>query len=241
MSVTKILLTGSAGRVAQAILPGLNERFEVIGYDVKPTLNCASSRVGNLTDLAALKDAMQGVDVVCHLAANAWDAPFVEELVPNNIIGPYNVLEAALACGVKRVVYASSCHTILGHPHESLVEANSPTCPDNIYGVTKAYGEALGQFYHFKHGIEFIAIRIGWLINPRSRYITTEIGRILWISQRDLTDIFRRAIETPGIGYAVVFATSRTNHRHVSLRSAHEVLGFVPQDGISDESGNLTR
>jgi len=230
----RILITGSAGSVAQAVLPFLRQRHEIVGFDRHPTPGCDTCHVGDLTDVEALRRAMEGCEVVIHLAANAWNAPFEQEMVPNNIIGPYNVLEAARGRGVRRVVLASTCHTVMDYPRDHVVEVDEPYHPDNLYGVTKAYAEVLGRLYHSRHGLEFVAVRIGWLLLADSKYIEHPVADGIWISERDLADLLLRAVETADVGFLIVFATSHPAVPQVSLRSAREALGYEPQDSLEE-------
>src|SRR4051794_18281375 len=106
----RILVTGSAGRIGRAAVKELAARgHHVIGFDVRPTpgLPDAQSVVAGLGDVGALHRAAKGVSCVIHLAATPDDARFprgtppddgdnfVSELVPNNVIGPYHIMETA--------------------------------------------------------------------------------------------------------------------------------------------------
>lgn len=178
---------------------------------------------------------MRGAEVVVHLAATSDETPFVESLVPHNIIGTYNVLQAALDCGVQRVIFASSCAAVGARrdwqevPDER-VETDQPPRPHKLYGVSKVCGEVLRRYFFDKHALEFIAIRIGAFGPYKAPEKAREGYGDLWLSPRDCTSLFRRAIEKPGVGYAIVNGTSRTIFEHLSLASAREILGWEPQD-----------
>src|SRR4051794_34050121 len=110
MSRLKVLLTGPGGRVGPHILPTFVERYDLTVVDLKPVDGIESTVITDLQDRELLKNAMTGCDVVVHLAATSDEAPFVEQLVPNNVVGMYNVVEAARQAGVRRMVFASSVH-----------------------------------------------------------------------------------------------------------------------------------
>lgn len=173
---------------------------------------------------------MRGIDVVMHLAATSDEAPFLEQLMPNNIEGMYNLLDAAHLEGVRRVVFVSSVQTIWDYldqtdqPIETEVQ-----CPNSLYGVSKIFGEVLGQWYHRRKGLEFIAIRLGWFQLTERIEQGSWINNV-WISPLDTVQLFQKAIETPGIGYAIVNGTSDTPQELLSLKSARELLGYDPQD-----------
>src|SRR6516225_3861642 len=108
-SSAKVLVTGSAGRIGQAVVTELQARgLPVRGFDRVPTPGLADAVVGDLSDATALRRAAEGVGALVHLAATPDDADFLTELLPNNIVGVYHVLEAARRAGVRRLVLASS-------------------------------------------------------------------------------------------------------------------------------------
>ena len=190
---------------------------------------------GDLSQIEPLRAAMKGCEVVVHLAATSDEAPFVEILVPNNVIGVYNVLEAAHLEGVRRVVFASTVQAVAGNLSAEVPFENQATPrPNTLYGVTKVLGETMGRWYHDKHGLEFIAIRIGAFQPYDSPHFAKPWCRELWLSPRDAASLFRAAIETPGIGYAIVNGTSKTFVEKLSLRPAREILGWKPQDDARD-------
>lgn len=226
----KILLTGPSGRLGPHLVAPFRDRHQLSTLDLpgqNADFNC------DLSDIEALRGAVRGQEVVIHLAATSDEAPFVEQLVPNNVVGFYNLLEAARLEKVRRVVFASSVQTVSGwfktDPKPSIAPEEPPR-PHTLYGATKAMGEIMGRFYHDQHGLEFVALRIGAFQPYDSEWLQDGKGEFIWLSPRDAVEIFRRAIETPGVGYAVVNATSKTSQPFLSLDSAREILGFEPQD-----------
>ena len=86
-----ILVTGSSGRIGQAVVKELLTRgHKVRGFDRVPTPGLADMLIGTLTSEADIARAMRGVHTVIHLAATPDDADFLAEIVPNNIIGVYH-------------------------------------------------------------------------------------------------------------------------------------------------------
>jgi nucleoside-diphosphate-sugar epimerase len=153
-------------------------------------------------------------------------------LLPNNIEGLYNLLTAAHMEGVRRVVFTSSVQTIM-HRMDKTDEPIEPNvyAPCSLYGVSKIFGEVLGQWYHHHRDLEFIAIRLGWferidLLKPRD-WIND-----VWISPRDACQLFQKAIETPNVGYAVINGTSKTPREIMSLKSSRQLIGYEPQDTV---------
>lgn len=229
-----VLLTGCGGRIGPHILPTFKERFQLRVLDLKPIPEVEDGVVADLSSIETLTAAMQGCQTVVHLAATSDEAPFVEQLVPNNVIGLYNVFEAALAAGVKRVVFASTVQAVSFYPREHQVQDTDLPRPVTLYGATKALGETMGRYYHDKHGLEFIAVRIGWFLNYDAEQLKKGWGRDIWLSPRDAAQFFARCVEAEKVGYAIVHATSKTEFERLSLAPAQTLLGYEPLDDIQE-------
>lgn len=231
MSKLRVLLTGVSGMIGRALLPSFREAYELRTLDRQPIPEDPGMIVANLTDAAALHRACADIDVVVHLAAASTDKfSFFEEIVPNNVIGLYNLLEAARQQSVRRVVFASTCQTVLRYPAGQAITVADPVRPQGPYGASKVFGEALGRVYHDKHGLEFIALRLG-AYQPYNSARTNETwAQELWLSPGDCERLIRCAIEKPDVGFAIVFGTSHTVRERLSRREAREILGFEPQD-----------
>jgi uronate dehydrogenase len=228
-----VLLTGASGKVGRVLAPAFRESYQLRALYRRPAPDDPTAVVGDLRDPGKLRALMAGCDVVVHLAAVSHEAPFVEQIVPANVVGAYHVFQAAHEANVRRIVFASTCHTVRIAEAERPAEVNDPYRPWTTYGASKALGEVLGRFFHEHHGLEFLAVRIGWLLPYEDGELqTSRLKRSIWLSPRDAVSLFRLAIETPGIGYAVVYGTSVTSPQVVSLRSARELLGYEPQDDV---------
>ena len=235
----KVLLTGPSGRLGPHLLEPFRERYELSTFDLLPSEE-PNSFVGDLSEIEPLRLAMRGVDVVVHLAATSDEAPFIEKLVEPNVIGVYNVLEAARLENVRRVVFASSIQAVSfgGRGDARPLDVVSLPRPSSLYGVTKVLGETMGRFYHDKHGLEFIALRIGAFEPYDSPKLQKEGYRNIWLSPRDAASIFCAAIEKEGIGYGIANATSRTPNERMALQPARDLLGWQPQQTVADIPGN---
>ena len=121
-----------------------------------------------------------------------------------NIIGCYNLFEAARQAGVKRVVFASSNHAVGFYPRKRKIGTDVTVRPDSRYGVSKAFGEALGALYSDKHGMVVTCLRIG-NVGPRP----LDVRRLsIWISPEDLVQLFRIGLEHPDIRFDIVYGAS---------------------------------
>lgn len=168
----KLLITGAFGKVGTALLSlpyemVLLDRAVPSEYSGKPNVFGGELRNGEL-----LARAIQGCTVVVHLAASASVESSWNELLHDNIIGTYYVLQAAREAGVHRVIFASSHHVvgmleshnapqIYEAGHEIVATKKTETCPDSLYGVSKVFGESLGRYMAENGGPRFYALRIG--------------------------------------------------------------------------------
>ena len=111
-----VLVTGAAGRVGQAACEALLARGHLVrAFDIRKSPGVDDARVGDLSDLSQISNATAGIDVVVHLAATPDEDDFMDKLLPNNIIGTYNVLESARQAQVGRVILASTGQVVMGH------------------------------------------------------------------------------------------------------------------------------
>ena len=240
MAKTRVLVTGLSGVVGQAMQRQLAERYELSALSRygTPGLDEEHDFRGNIADIDSLLPAFKDQDVVVHLAADrSMKAPF-ESTVSYNVQGLYNVYQAALRCGVRRIVFGSSQHTVGGFYRDPpycdifagefervqrpypLLDETAPIRPSGYYGMSKAYGEAMGHYYYDTRGLSTIAIRIGFTL---SNDVPTFDGSALslWLSHRDTAQIHVRAIDAPAeVGYTVVFATSDNYWKIFSLDKA---------------------
>jgi uronate dehydrogenase len=224
----RVLITGAAGGIGSSLRETLRGVYPVLRLSDRVALEPA--RDGEevdrteLSDMAGVERMVDGVDGIVHLGGisgeNAW--PIILE---GNIIGLYNVFEAARRAGVKRIVFATSNHAVGFYPRAQRIDHRVPPRPDSRYGVSKAFGEALAGLYSDKHGIGVLCTRIG---NFGSRPIDKRRLSI-WISPRDYTQLVRIGLEHPDIRYEIVYGVSR-NQRSWYDNSNAERLGYRPQD-----------
>ncbi len=231
----KVLLTGPSGRLGPHLVGPFRDCYDLATFDLKHAPE-PQSFVGDLSEIEPLRVAMRGVDVVVHLAATSDEAPFIEKLLDPNVVGIYNVLEAARLENVRRIVFASSVQAVgFNRRGESeTMNVVSLPRPNSMYGVTKVWGETLGRYYHDKHDLEFIALRLGAFEPYDSPNLRHRGYQEIWLSPRDAVGVFRAAIEKEGIGYAILNATSKTRVEHMELQPTLDVLGWKPQEKLED-------
>ncbi len=229
-----VLITGAAGAIGSCLRGGLRPRVtRLVLTDVSPLEPIGNERFvqADLSDRSAVRRAAEGVDAVIHLGAIPTETSF-DDLLGPNIIGTFNVFEAARQVGAKRIVFASSTHATGFYPAGEKLTGREAARPDTLYGVTKAYGEALGSLYADKFGLEVICIRIGWF-TERPRHIG---GLATWLSPADAVRLFAACLSAPLAGFRVVYGASANTRLTWDLSPARE-LGYEPQDDAERFAG----
>jgi nucleoside-diphosphate-sugar epimerase len=243
---TSILVTGAAGRIGRAAVRELTGcGFRVRAFDVVRASGTDDVVVGSITDPETVRKAVQGIDVLIHLAATPDDDDFLEKLLPNNLIGTYHVLEEARLAGVRKMVLASSGQVVWWQRFTGPlpVTADAEPSPRGWYAATKLFQEAAGRTFAAAYGITVIAVRLGWV--PRDRGQVEELGQTEWgpdvyFSPGDAGRFFACAVRAPLNGrFEVVYAMSRPAERVIyDPEPARELLGFEPRDtwpeGVED-------
>lgn len=253
--MTKVLLTGAAGRIGTFIRNGLGDKYELSGTDRIPVevdgFPCVTA---DLTDFDAILPAFEGVDTVVHLAAEARHTPDIwwDLLLPDNVTATANVFEAARRGGASRVVFFSSMHVNglyeRDEPWRSIAEGEygdlnpdtvplvtheMPTRPDGPYAASKIFGESLGRYYSEEYGISVICIRLGTM-SVEDRPGDDARSLVSWLSRRDLVTMIERCIEIEGVDYEVLFAASGNKWKIYDTPRAWRVLGFEPRDNAEE-------
>jgi nucleoside-diphosphate-sugar epimerase len=231
-----ILVTGSAGRIGQAVVQALGE--EARGFDRVPTPGHKDHVVGDLSDGPALARAMQGIGTVIHLAATPDDvADVVGELFPSNIVGVYHLFEAARQAGVQRLILASSGQVVWYQRQRGPlpVTAEVQPTPRYWYAATKMFLEAAGRAFHETHGMSVIIARLGWC--PRTVEQVQEIAASTWaqdvyLSPNDAGRFFRLAAHAPeSVRWAIVYPTSKPVHqRPYDAAPLKQLIGYEAQE-----------
>jgi uronate dehydrogenase len=220
-------MTGAAGAIGSCLRHGLRHRVdELVLTDARPLEPTVNERFiqADLADRDAVARAAEGVDAVIHLGAIPTEASF-DELLGPNLIGTFNVFDAARRGGASRVVFASSNHATGFYPVEQRLTGRDAPRPDTLYGVTKAYGEALGSLYADKFGLDVICIRIG-SFGERPQQVR-ELAT--WLSVEDAVRLFAACLSAPSVGFRVIYGASANTRLNWDLSDARE-LGYEPQD-----------
>ena len=223
-----LLLTGAAGGLGRVLRERLKADCDLLRLSDIADLGAAGPGEelvpGDLADAAAVDRMVAGVQAIVHLGAYSVEGPF-QPILQANIVGAYNVYEAARRHGVKRIVFASSNHVTGFYRQSETIDASQPPRPDGIYGLSKAFGEDLSRLYFDRYGIETACLRIG------SSYPEPKDRRMLatWLSYDDLHRLVSACLATPVLGHTIVFGMSANPATWWDNRLARHV-GYVPRD-----------
>jgi len=225
----RLLLTGAAGGLGQVLRERLKGYAEVLRLSdiaaMAPATSAQEEIVEcDLADKAAVHQLVEGVDAICHFGGVSVERPF-EEILGPNICGVFHLYEAARKHGVKRIIFASSNHTIGFYKQDQQIDARALRRPDGYYGLSKCYGEDVASFYFDRYGIETVRIRIG------SAFPAPQNRRMLStrLSYDDQTQLIARGLFTEQVGHKVVYGASA--NRDVWWDNRHAAhLGYQPKD-----------
>jgi uronate dehydrogenase len=224
----RLLLTGAAGGLGRVLRPRLKPHCQVLRVsdiaDLGPAAAGEEVVPVRLEDKAGVDALLKGVDAVVHLGGVSTEHSF-EEILPANISGIYHLYEGARRHGVRRIVFASSNHVIGFYRQDEVIDASVPVRPDGYYGLSKAFGENLAQFYWDRWGIETVSIRIGSSFpEPKDRRMLAT-----WLSYDDLERLVVASLTAPVVRHTVVYGMS-DNETVWWDNTAARHLGWRPQD-----------
>jgi uronate dehydrogenase len=202
----------------------------------------------DLTRLRKAQPAFDGVDTVIDLAATPDAGADWDPVYENNMLVTLNVLRAAHRGGVRRVVFASSCHAAglyeRDDPYRSIcngdydgldphriprLRGDVPARPDGPYGVAKVMGEAAGRWYAEEHGLSVICLRLGTVSRDDRPGWSRHFATLL--SHADLVRLTRCCIEAPqDVRYAIYFGVSANTWRFWDTDEPRDEIGYEPLD-----------
>lgn len=254
MQTKTVVITGAAGNLGSKLRRHLEGRYDLRLLDLNPR--------GDPEIIAAdmsrwderWLELFRGAESVVHLAADPTAHQTWPKLIGPNIDAVANLYLAAVATGVKRVVYASSNHVMGGYkddPEPPLLTTDVPPRPgtryvsdgqprdSTPYASAKLFGERLGKCYAEAHGLSVVAVRIGW-VRPgenRAEDIPPERGpwfRLMWLSNRDACQLLERALsaDLPS-PFVLVNGMSANTGMRWDIETTRRLLGYEPEDDVT--------
>lgn len=233
----RILFTGAGGNLGRRLRERLHELAEIVRLsdvsDIGPAGPGEEIVQCDLADREAVLRMCEGVDAVLHFGGVSTEVEFAP-IMQANILGLVNLYEAVHKLGIRRVVFASSNHTMGMYETTELVDASMPTRPDGYYGLSKVWGESLSRFYWDRFQVETVCIRIGYCFPEPA----THRQMVTWLSLDDLVELLRRSLVTPRVGHTVTFGVSDNPGRWWDDRHARH-LCFRPKDSSAQFAHKL--
>ena len=168
------LITGGAGFFGRSVTRHFIEKgYEVLAFDFTPMIgslpNGVRFREGDIRDRESVHSLVEeaGDDPIVHLAGiltTACDSD-PERAMAVNVGGLRNLCDAALACGGRRIVMASTI-SVYGRGLPQPIDETMPAEPDGWYGLSKLMAEQVGMLYHRRDGLDFRAVRLAAVTGP---------------------------------------------------------------------------
>jgi uronate dehydrogenase len=203
----KILVTGAAGGVGTRLRKLMKGLYPSIRWsDIRKPADLGADEdfvVADLANPGAVEKIVAGVEGIVHLGGYSIEGPW-ETILSANIIGCYNLFEAAYRAGVKRVVFASSNHAMGFYPRTKRIGVDVTVRPDSRYGISKAFGEAVGAFYADKHGLRVTCLRIGNVGDAP----LDQRRLAIWLKPEDLVQLIRIGLEHRDIHFEIFYGAS---------------------------------
>lgn len=226
----KLLITGAAGVIGNAIYKGLQEddRYDIVAADIHPDEEQGIVQM-DISDEERLAELTQGIDTVLHFAWIKDEDDFLGKVLEGNVSGAYKLFEAAVQNDVRRIVFASSNHATGFYRTDEKIDPEDPYRPDSFYGLSKCYIELLGRLYSDQGKISSFNIRIGNF--PGDDRPHSERAGHIWISERDMLQLAVCCIEADDeLKYVNLYGTSANSDNYYNIEYLEELIGYKPQD-----------
>lgn len=226
--LNRLLLTGAAGGLGRQLRPRLKSDCRILRVSDIADLGAAAPgeevQPARLEERAEVHALLAGVDAVVHLGGVSTEQPF-EPILAANVVGTFNLYEAARRHGVRRVVFASSNHVTGFYRQDDVISPADPVRPDGLYGLSKAWGENLSRFYFDRYGIETACLRIGSSFpEPKDRRMLAT-----WMSFDDTERLIVAALTAPVVGHTIIYGMSDNATVFWDNTPARHI-GYRPQD-----------
>jgi uronate dehydrogenase len=224
----RLLLTGASGglgRVLRPFLRSLCETLRVSDLRTPEPEHAGEERIAcDVGDRASVIELCRDVDAIVHFGGVSVEDYF-DNILHANLLGTFNVYEAARRLRIRRIVYASSSQVTGFYPTTRIVDPSMPVRPSSLYGLSKSFGENLSRLFYDRYGIETVCLRIAMCF-PEP---TTHRMLRSYLSYDDLKSLVGRSLLAKDVGHAIVYGVS--NNRDSMWRNPDAgKIGWTPKD-----------
>lgn len=211
----RVLLTGGSGLVGTRLAPLLAEGHDVTHFEMRDPGDGLPWIEGDLLDHEAVREAVEGMDAVMHVAAihgPNWRKLGDHAMFECNVMGTQNVVDAAVRAGVERLVFTSSI-SAMGHgqgtPAPYLpIDEQLPRGPADLYGQSKALGEEICRFAIARHGLSAVILRPGFICDEACTFPDTWRLLSCMVDVRDVATAHVAALECDMIHHGAFLVTA---------------------------------
>ncbi len=248
----RVLITGAAGRLGRRLTTTLGLRHNLLLGDIVQLDDPRFIHL-DVTDLEAVHAALQRCDAVVHMAIVDWPLCGPEETLRYapatlqvHVLGTHNMLQAAWEAGVRRFVHISSVSVVDGLPADAIITSETRHYSNDLYGMTKGFGEDVCRMFHERFGLPMAILRLGTVYIPETG--GAWLGNVCYpeggaqpppaptrIHVDDVTRAIGLALETPEPGYALVHIVGADSPHQWDLKAARRVYGWEPEYSFSSD------
>ena len=224
----RIVLTGASGRLGSYLREPLSKITKKLVStdkdDIGKTLHNEVFKKLNIKNFKDVNKILKKTDLIIHFGGYSNEGPF-QEILDSNILGTYNIWKSAKRNKIKRIIFASSIHSVGMYRANETINHKVMHKPDTFYGLSKCFGENLAQMYWDKCGIECLTIRI-----LSCAKVTSKRSLSTWLSYDDLIRIVIQSIKIKKLGFEIIYGVSNNKRLNVDNTNATRKLKINIKD-----------
>ena len=224
----RIVLTGASGRLGSYLREPLSKITKKLvstdKEDIGKTLHNEVFKKLNIKNFKEVNKILKKTDLIIHFGAYSNEGPFLE-ILDSNILGTYNIWKSAKKNKIKRIIFASSIHSVGMYRANETINHKVMHKPDTFYGLSKCFGENLAQMYWDKCGIECLTIRI-----LSCAKVTSKRSLSTWLSYDDLIRIVIQSTKIKKLGFEIIYGVSNNKRLNVDNTNATKKLKINIKD-----------
>ena len=235
----RIVLTGASGRLGSYLREPLSKITKKLvstdKEDIGKTLHNEVFKKLNIKNFKEVNKILKKTDLIIHFGGYSNEGPF-QEILDSNILGTYNIWKSAKRNKIKRIIFASSIHSVGMYRANETINHKVMHKPDTFYGLSKCFGENLAQMYWDKCGIECLTIRI-----LSCAKVTSKRSLSTWLSYDDLIRIVIQSIKIKKLGFEIIYGVSKNKRSAIDNTNAVKKLKMKIKDNAEKFSNKLAK